>query len=341
MISRTERKITYPIALLLSIPGRKTFEALARELQTSGDSISRLLENYAATMADLIRIVKDLFKHKRLYLIVDDTLIRKMYSKIIPGTSDNYDSSDGKTYRSLCSVVAVITDGKIAVPVGQEFWTASEFAKNSYATKWEIAKKLITKIRQEVSIYMVLADGLYAVSAFLKWLSSQDIRFEMRFHANRVIDGGELKSQIKKNPKFKMSGRRPKRTIKAKWHDMAFYFTAFRRVANNGYVSVIYQVSNYKASAREHTQVYGYRWNIEKFFRTAKQKLGLNDCQSRKLDLQKKHILNVFFVYTLLQCERQKHKLKNVETVIKQLKHQDFAQIKLRIMRSAKIFKVI
>ena len=340
MISKTDHKLKYPLALLLSIPGRKTFEALARSLATSGSSVSRMLADCPATTDDLIKIVKKLLNRKRLYLIIDDTLILKLYSKIIPGACDNYDSSDHKTYRSLCAVVAVITDGKIAIPIDEAIWTSKEFAQDTYATKWELAQKLISKIRQELPIYMLLADGLYAVFAFLKWLISQGIKFEMRFHSNRVINDKGVECQIRKSLKFVMSGRRPMRTIRAEWQGTSFYFTALRRVAKTGTVTVIYQVSNYKASAREHAQAYGYRWDIEKFFRTAKQKLGLNDCQSHKLELQENHMLNVFFTYALLQIERKQNNLKNVETAIKQLNHNDFDYIKSRIMRLAQNFGV-
>ena len=61
MISRTERKLTYPIALLLSSAPRKTFEALGRDRDISGDTISRIVEHNSATPEDLIKIVKAIF----------------------------------------------------------------------------------------------------------------------------------------------------------------------------------------------------------------------------------------------------------------------------------------
>ncbi len=341
MLSGTERKLTYPIALLLSISNRKTFEALAREVGKSGDTIARIVEHNAATSQDLIRVIKKTLKRKRLYLIIDDTIILKIYSKIISGTCDNYDSSDRKTYRSLCSVVAVITDGDIAIPIDQALWISAEFANDNHFKKWEIAQNLIIKVQKELTIYMVLADGLYAVFSFLKWLVFQNIKFEMRFHSNRVIDDNGVKIQIKKSSKFIMSGKRPKRTIQARWYDVSFYFTALRRVTKYGTAIITYQISNYKASAREHVQAYSYRWNIEKFFRTAKQKLGLNDCQSQKQKLQEKHIFNVFFSYALLQYECKKYNLQNTESAINQIKHKNFIQLKSHFMRSAEIFGII
>ena len=142
MNSKTEQKLTYSIGLLLSSPSKKTFEALGGTIGISGDTVSRLVEHSAATMSDLIGIVKNVCKRRRLYLILDDTLIMKIYSKMIQGACDNYDSSDGKVYRSLCSVVALITDGRVAIPISQEFWISKELNQEGYRTKWQIAQQL-------------------------------------------------------------------------------------------------------------------------------------------------------------------------------------------------------
>lgn len=340
MISKADRKTTYPIALLLSTANRKTFESLGLVHGKSGDTIARIIKNNAATTDDLLKIVTQVFKNKRLYLIIDDTLVLKLYSKVIPGTSDNYDSADGKSYRSLCSVAAMITDGHIAIPIDQAIWTALEFAIGTYKKKWEIAQQLIKKIHNAIPLYVVLADGLYAVAELLQWLVKQNIRFEMRFHANRVINDGQSKGQIKYYKKLRLSGKRPMRTIRADWYGMSLYFTAFRRVTKYDKVIVTYQISNHKCSARVHIRSYEYRWHIEKFFRTAKQHLGLSDCQSRKIDLHEKHLLNVFFTYALLQYERMKNRFKNVESAIKSVKALSFYEIKSRFNRSTEIFGV-
>jgi Transposase DDE domain len=336
--SKTEQKLIYPIALLLSTANRKTFEVLAQTIQMSGDTVERILDRAPATIEDLIGIAKTIFKRKRLYLIIDDTLLPKLYSKVIPGTSDNHDSSDHRTYRSLCCITAMITDGEFSIPVDQLIWTSEEFIKISYEKKYELAQKLIEKIMKKMPIYMLLADGLYATTSMLKWLVDRSIRFEMRFHANRVINDKGATSQIRKNIRLKLSGKRPKRTIKANWYGTDYYFTAHRRVNKYGTAHIIYQISNYKACAMEHVQAYKYRWNIEKFFRTAKQKLGFSDCQSRKEERQKNHIFNVFYMYAILQIERRKMKLKNVETVIKSLKRLNFVEVESRLARSAQIF---
>ena len=85
MLLISEQESTYPFALLLSSASKKTCEALGRTVNKSGDSIIRLLEHNSLTSDQLIEFVKQLFIHKDLYLVLDDTLIEKMYSKAIEG----------------------------------------------------------------------------------------------------------------------------------------------------------------------------------------------------------------------------------------------------------------
>jgi hypothetical protein len=339
MIRNSEQNITYPIALIMSTSAKKNFESLARDVQASGDSISKILNTRIVTVSELMHYCKIIFKgNKRLYLIIDDSLISKIYSHYIEGACDNYDSSDRQIKRSLCSVVAMLTDGEIAIPIDQELWISMEYDPDNHKKKWEIAQGLIIKTMALIPIKMVLMDGLYAVAEFIKWLKEKNIAFEMRFHANRVVSCKGIKGQIRKHPSFKVNGRNPKRTLKIMWLGIALYATVFRRLMKNGEYSIVYQIANYKAPARVHVQAYGYRWNIEKFFRTAKQKLGLNDCMARNRKAQENHIMNVFLSYIFAQIERVKLKLKNVEMAIKSLKQYDFNQLTQRFHRSGEIF---
>src|SRR5580658_5103685 len=110
-----KQTITYSIGLLLSnFLSKKTCEALGKLWDKSGDSMLRVLEKKPASYAELMEIAKKFFKKKKLYLILDDTLISKIFSTLIAGTSDNFDSSTSQCYRSLCSITAMLTDGKYA-----------------------------------------------------------------------------------------------------------------------------------------------------------------------------------------------------------------------------------
>lgn len=334
-----ERQLIYPVALLLSTSPRKSCESMAVIAKVSGDKLCRILKEKTVTTYDLINLAKKVLLGKT-YLVIDDTIIEKIYSKIIEGACDNYDSSDGITYRSLCSITAVLTDGKTVIPIDQELWLSAEFAKNEYKKKWEIAHEIIARIRAEIPIHMLIADGLYATENMLKKCLSLGIFFEMRFHSNRVLEYKGNKVAIRGIKDLELKGRRSARTKLGIWKEMILHFTSVKRISRTGRITIVYQVSNFKASAREHMQIYRFRWGIEKFFRTAKQHLGLNHCQAQSRIAQENHIMNVFFSYTLLQIERKKFSLKNVEVALKRLKSKNYDNVTAYFKRSEQIFGV-
>lgn len=334
-----ERQLIYPVALLLSTSQRKSCEAMAVIAKVSGDKLCRILKEKTVAMRDLIDLSKKVLVGKK-YLVIDDTIIEKIYSKIIEGACDNYDSSNGSTYRSLCSITAVLTDGKTVIPIDQELWLSAEFTQGEYKKKWEIAHEIIARIRAEIPIYMLIADGLYATENMLKKCLSLGILFEMRFHSNRVIEYKGNKVSIRELKDLELKGRRSARTKLGIWKGMTLHFTSVKRISKTGRITIVYQVSNFKASAREHSQIYGFRWGIEKFFRTAKQHLGLNHCQAQSRIAQENHIMNVFFAYTLLQIERKKFSLENVEAALKRLKSKNYDNVMTYFKRSEQIFGV-
>jgi SRSO17 transposase len=336
MIS-TNRHLIYPISLISSIPNKKTCESLSEVIGISGDTVLRLLDEYATSLEMLIQLARLHFADKKISLVLDDTIISKIYSKYIEGSCDNYDSAKGIKYRSLCSVTAVLTDGRIAMPIAQELWISEEFSTGSYKKKFELALDLIARIKSNIDIDMVLADGLYATTDCIKALVQRGIFFEMRFHSNRVIEWKGLKSPIRDLKALQLKGRRCQRTRLAQWKGMLLHFTSVKRFTKRGKEIITYQVSNRNLPADRHTQFYSQRWCIEEFFRTAKQYLGLNDCRSRKQHIQENHIMNVFLAYALLQLESKKKRLSNPEEALKRFDKQNFRHTFSYFSRSAQI----
>jgi len=196
MISNANQKLIYSTSLILSKETKKTAQALAKISQKSGDTLLRLLEHYSVAYNDLINLSAKLFGASKLFLIIDDSLLEKMYSKLIGGSSDNYDSSLKATYRSICFVAAMLTDGHYAIPIDHKIWIRKNFA-DRYRSKEELAQELISKIASHYSGLTVLMDGLYTTQSMLKWLVEKSIRFEMRFHSNRIIEHKGKKSSVR------------------------------------------------------------------------------------------------------------------------------------------------
>ncbi len=77
------------------------------------------------------------------------------------------------------------------------------------------------------------------------------------------------------------------------------------------------------------------------FFRTAKQKLGIGDCQARTVIAQKNHIMNVFLAYAILQLERKERKLTNAEKALRRTRRKSNTEIISSLTRPGQIFGAI
>lgn len=342
MISKTEYKLTYPITLLLSTR-KRTAEALSKICYTSGDTMLRVLDKKSITSEELTHSAIEFFGTNHVDVILDDSLFEKMYSRVIEGSGDNYDSSKGYVYRSLCSVVAMLSNGWYGLPVHHQFWIKKEVSPDTYKTKVEIGKEIIEYLLKFIRIKTVIVDGLYATKEMLSWLTTMELKYEMRFHSNRIIQLNEKDSPVKvrDHDALKLTNDKHYKTVKALWNDLSIYVTAVKRISKKGNISVVYQVSNAKMSARDHVRIYGYRWNIEMFFRTAKQYLGLTECQSRKLELQKNHVSNVFFAYFILQLERKRQKVKNPERALTAIQRNNYKDLVIRLSSLDQISRIL
>jgi Transposase DDE domain len=327
MISKAEQKLIYPISLILSIfPGKKTAENLSKVTKISGDKMLRMLDHKCVTADELFTLAKQFFGDKKVYFIVDDTLLDKTHSKLIGGSSDNFDSSSKQTYRSLCLVAGIISDGKYAFAIDQRLWVSKKFS-TEYKTKVELAQELISEMKSYWNDVKVLMDGLFATKKMIYWLNQNNIKFEMRFHTNRVVEYNNENMAVKDCLALVLKDGWKKRTVKVFWKDMPLYITVVKRNHKRKGFVITYQASNFKSRAKTHMLIYGYRWNIEKFFRTTKQSLGLAHCQSRKQNIQQNHIFNVFYAYAILQFERRKKKLSNAEKALKTLRYKKSAEL--------------
>jgi len=319
-----KNKVVQYVTGLIVAPKKKTCTEMAKALSISHDFLNRALNNEDLLLCipyAFIELVKQYSIKKKGWLIIDDTLIAKIYAKLIEGIESHFDSSTRKKLHGYSVVVIAWTNGKITIPLDFEFWFSKDLvAPDVYLKKTQIAQMLIKKITKVIEIKGVILDGLYASEEMINFLNKSQIRFEMRMHSNRVIDlPGGKKVQLKKAHLLKMYKNQHSKTIYTTWKNIPLYFTAELRENKNGERSIVFIVSNWEATSNEHIKTYAMRWPIEMIFRTSKQYLGLQHCTSRSIEKQRLHIYFVFFCYTFLQQYVDGKMFKSVEDVIRQL----------------------
>ena len=141
-------------------------------------------------------------------------------------------------------------------------------------------------------------------------------------HANRLVEYNGTKIKLHKIKCLIPKGRKMARTISVMWQVLSLYITYVRRIDKHNDETFVYQASTYKASPIKHARVYKRRWSIEKLFRTTKQRQGLQECFSRKIQKQFDHPCAVLLAYSIAQLEMKKCHYKNPEASIRALKKQ-------------------
>ena len=332
--------LEYSILIIKSI-GKKSFQILGDCAQKSRSTISRLLPSSESNFATMQKIAQNFFKDKKeLALAIDDTLVKKIYSRFMHGSGYFYDTKIGKSimaYRLLCSA---ITDGNYIFPLQCLYLFSSEFKIEAAKSKADIVKQIIMlaiKLFPNKTI-IVVADGAFATTEILKWCIINKISAEMRMHKNRKVFYKGQFFVISKIYNLIPRGRIMARTIQIVWHDLPLYITAQKRIDKHGDETIVYQVSTYKAKPSKHVANYKKRWPIEKIFRTTKQHLGLQECFSTKMHVQLNHVSAVLLAYSFLNLEQKTNHFSTPEEALRFLKSKKLPILKSRINRSGQIF---
>lgn len=310
--------ITYPAMLITST--KKSFESLGKIIQKTGKTVARTLylphEYYDQIMS---LTTKEFATKKELVLIFDDTLIRKIHSKLMEGTGRFFDTQLLRRITAYKLLVAMLTDGSVALPLCATFLYPRELLPEPAETKIQWIQKTIIVVQKIFSKtkLIVTADGAFASKDFLRWCVEHKINAEVRMRSNCIVHFNGKRMAIREISTLQPRGRQMARTIAVFWHNIPVFITAQRRIDKHGKESVVFQASTFKAKPCRHVVIYKMRWSIEKFFRTSKQHLGLQECSARTLKTQESHVASVLLAYVLVQFDRKKRSLKTPEAAIR------------------------
>ena len=233
----------------------------------------------------------------------------------------NWSSIHNDTINGHAIVAAVITNGKITIPITFRTWYSAKSFPERHQTRIQLAQELIIEIKAQYPNLMFLLDGAFSSEDMLRFCESNFIKFCMRFNSNKKVVIGGKEAQIRKHKLLKEVGGRNRRTVHGFYKGISLYFVAFKRKEKDGKIKFVYLVTNVKETPQKTIHTYKKRWNIEKFFRTAKQHLGLRDCQALSAAKQEAHIFAVFASYAWLQIKKFNRKAKNPERILHKIRN--------------------
>lgn len=329
--------------LLIKATAKKSFEGMASLIHKSGDFVKRRLNKSADSTNLLSEIARYFFGDgKELYLAIDDTLIKKIYSRYMQGSGRFYDTQIARKIMAFKLFCSIVTDGRFGLPLGAAFLFDKDLLPEPVYSKFDLVEQFILKAQKlfpKTRIIVVL-DGAFAAREFLNRCTQNSIPTEVRMHSNRkVVFQGQC-IRIRDIKDLIPKGRHMARTIKVLWHEIPLSITAQRRIDKHGVESIIYQAATFEAKPSKHVSIYKKRWAIEKMFRTTKQHLGLQDCYSLNIAIQMNHITSVFLAYALAQLERKYQKVSTPEEAIRGLKRKNVPNLNRHFTRLTENFEV-
>lgn len=322
---KSKRALIQYLGGLVLFPGRKNCSAIARAMNVNHDSVYEFFEcgvdEKSILQSFLNRTVSALpLNNGTWYINIDETMIDKMFSEKIEAVAYNWNSIYNDTMKGYSIVAAVITNGKITIPITFKTWYSSKDFPDKHKTRIELAQELMIEIHKKVPGLMFLMDGAFSSEGMLSFCRKHKMRYCMRFHSNKkVVINGQI-AQIRKHKRIKISSKRIGRVVKGCYKSEAVFIVAFKRQEKRGGEKIVYLVTSDRVAPKKLISAYKKRWGIEKVFRTTKQHLGLRDCQARSAPKQEVHIFAVLVAYAFLAIQKINHKAKNPEQILHKIR---------------------
>ncbi len=279
----------------------------------TADEAEKLIEE---TKSSLIKLIHQTANHEKGTLVIDFTLIKKVYAHQIDRVTYDYDGNTKRSCKGLSTGFAVWTNEKVTIPCDFLFWQRKKDFGELYKKKSELVKELVIALRPLIPFSEVRLDGAFASHHMIDFFEEQKLNYTIRIPRNRVVRDKKGLYQLKNHPVFKFKRNQKYKTIRAYYKDIQCYFTAQKCRGRKGTNEIIFIVSNIWRTAKNHVKYYNRRWCVEKFIRTAKQHLGLGDCQSTSEKKQQAHIYLVMYAYAILEVNRNYKRKKFVESVL-------------------------
>ena len=315
------------IEYLLHTPINYTGTNLANHMEdVSHDAVSDYLAREKATARQIWELAKEVITDdEKSYLIVDDSVQDKRYSRKIELVKNQYSGAEHGLVNGIGIVNLVHSDGIDYAPIDYRLYAPMQDGKtkNEHFRDMLIAAKKEKGIKAEV----ILFDSWYASVENLKLIHRMPMQFITTLKENRLIslskEGGYIHVQeIEWTEEHKRYG------IEIKLQEVPFHVQLFKLVATNGDIDWVITNCPEKITADLVQKENKVRWNIETMHRELKQLTGIEKCQSRKARSQRNHISYCYQAWFAL-----KKKAKETDITIYALRNNLFSEYLKKVLR--------
>lgn len=295
----TKRKY---IEYLISTPINYTCTNLADHLEgVSHDAITDFLQREKLTARGLWELVLPLLHDSpEAYLILDDSVQDKRFSKKIELVKHQYSGNVHGLTRGIGIVNLVHTDGTDYYPIDYRVYAPECDGK----TKNEhFREMLIRAISQKgLQAHTILFDSWYAAADNLKLIERLGRTFITSLKDNRTVSLSPETGYVHL-PQVAWTDEQLANGQMVKLKEVPFKVRLFKVVATNGDIEWVITNDPGSKSGQAIQDGNDLRWQVEQLHRELKQLTGIEHCQCRKARSQRNHLACCYLAWLSIKMK--------------------------------------
>jgi SRSO17 transposase len=234
------------------------------------------------------------------YLIVDDSVQNKQYSRKIELVKKQYSGAEHGLVRGIGVVNLVHSDGTDFYPIDYRIYAPEADGK----TKNDHFREMLLNAVHDKGIQAqtILFDNWYASVDNLKLIHRAGRYFVTTLKANRMVSLSKEAGYVHLDA-LDWASERLEQGVSVKLKEVPFYVLLFKLVAPNGDIEWV--ITNHpspfsKSDIQDENAV---RWQIEQLHRELKQLTGSEKCECRKARSQRTHLACCYHAWLSLKVK--------------------------------------
>jgi len=320
------------VEYLLSTPLNYTCTNLANHLDNvSHDSISDFLRRERFSPRQLWELTKTYVSKQddlESYLICDDSVQDKRYSRFIDLVKKQYSGNEHGTVKGIGLVNLVHSSGKDGdfYPIDYRIYSPETDGKTQNSPFQEMFLRSIAD--KNLKARTILFDSWYSSVDNLKLIHRNGWTFFTTLKSNRMVSINREQGYIHLHT-IEWSAKTLQVGLMVKLKEVPFLVKLFKIVSPDGHIDwVITNSSDFNLWADDVRESNAVRWQVEEFHRAYKQLTGSEKCQCRAARSQRNHLACCYHAWLSLKI-----KAKELNQSLYQVRNgvfTDFLKLQLR-----------
>jgi hypothetical protein len=287
---------------LLSSQTNYTITNLANHLQTvSHDLINTFLRKAEVTPELLWENLVDVLQQSENgYIIFDDTVLDKDYSRAIELVRRQYSGNAKRVIRGIGLVTCIYYNPNLDLSyvIDYRIYDKDGDGKNKHDHVQDMLRGILEE--KMLSFTTVLMDCWYATIKLMAYIDNAGKTYYCPIKKNRLLRTDE-DSQYQRADSLIWQEDEEYKLVRLKGFLSHKKVKLFPVAVSTNNTEYIITNETKPVNMEQVKEEYGKRWKVELFYRELKQTTGIERCQCRKEKIQRNHIGCALLVWTKLK----------------------------------------